>query len=295
MTGQILAAALLLTTPLLLAAIGGLVNRQAGIVNIGLEGKMLAGAFVAIVVSAATGSWLAGTGAAALTGTVIGWVFALAITRLGANMIIAGLGLNVLIAGGLGFVLSLVWGSSGTLRIQGVDLLPHLLPDTFASVPVIGRALVGLDPLTLLAWLAIAVLPFLLGSTRIGLWIRATGNAPAVVRSVGLSPRVIQEVSTAFAGFFAGLAGAHLALASIGIFNEGLTAGRGFIALAAFYFGRDRPWATAAACLMFGLLDAGQIRLQTAGFPPRLIGAVPYLTVLLALIVTQLRYRRSTQ
>lgn len=293
MTEQILAAAILLATPLLLAAIGGLVNRQAGIVNIGLEGKMLAGAFAAVVASAATGSWLLGVLAAAVAGAAIGWLFALAITRLGANMIIAGLGLNVLIAGALGFVLSLVWGSSGTLRIEGVDLLPRVLPDAVAGLPVVGRTLAALDPLTLLAWITVAALPFLLGSTRIGLWVRATGNAPKVVRSVGLSPRVIQEATTAFAGFFAGLAGAHLALASIGIFNEGLTAGRGFIALAAFYFGRDRPWQTAAACLMFGLLDASQIRLQTAGFPPRLIGAVPYLTVLLALIFTQVRYRRS--
>lgn len=292
MIGQTLAAAIILTTPILLAAIGGLVNRQAGIVNIGLDAKMLVGAFVAVVVSSASGSWLLAVLAAALTGLVVGWLFSLSITRLGANMIIAGLGLNVLAVGAMGFLLTIIFGSSGTLRLPDTALLPHLLPPSVAQVPVLGQMLAGLDPLTLFAWAAVAALPFLLGSTRIGLWIRATGNAAQVVRAVGLRPALVQDVSTAFAGFFSGLAGAHLALYSIGIFNEGLTAGRGFIALAAFYFGRNRPWATAAACLLFGLLDAAQIRMQTAGLPPRLMGALPYLMVLAVLVLTQIRSQR---
>ena len=111
-------------------------------------------------------------------------------------------------------------------------------------------------------------------------------------RAMGIGERSVQDGSTAVAGFFSGLGGAHLALASIGLFNEGLTAGRGFIALAAFYFGRDRPWQTAAACLLFGLLDATQIRMQTVGLPPRLIGVLPYLMVLVALVVTQIRSQR---
>jgi ABC-type uncharacterized transport system permease subunit len=295
MIEQILASGVVLTTPILLAAIGGLVNRQAGIVNIALEGKMLVGAFVAIVISAATGSWLVATLAAALVSMVIGYGFSLTITRLGANMITAGLGLNVLAAGAIGFLMSYAYGSSGTLRLPDVALLPHVFPQSTESVPVVGQLLAHLDPLTILALMAIAVLPFLLRATRFGLWIRATGNAAPVMRSVGLKPKLLQEASTAFAGFFAGLAGAQLALASIGIFNEGLTAGRGFIALAAFYFGRDRPWQTAAACLLFGLLDAAQIRMQTVGLPPRLIGALPYLMVLVALVVSQMRSLRRTQ
>ena len=277
MIEQVLAAGFILTTPILLAAIGGLVNRQAGIVNIALEGKMLVGAFVAVLVSSATGSWLVATVSAALVGMVIGYAFSLSITRLGANMIIAGLGLNVLAAGAIGFIMSIAYGSSGTLRLPDVALLPNVLPESIVAVG------------------SIAVLPFFLGATRFGLWIRATGNASSVVRSVGLNPKLVQEAATAFAGFFAGIAGAQLALASIGIFNEGLTAGRGFIALAAFYFGRDRPWQTAAACLLFGLLDAAQIRMQTVGLPPRLIGALPYLMVLVALVITQLRSLKRTQ
>ena len=116
-----------------------------------------------------------------------------------------------------------------------------------------------------------------------------------MARSVGLRHLAIQDVTTACAGFFSGLAGAHLALVSLGLFNEGLTAGRGFIALAAFYFGRDRPVATAFACLLFGTLDAAQIRLQLEGLPPKLIGMLPYVMVLIALVVASIRAQRKAR
>lgn len=292
---QLLVATLMLTTPILLAAMGGLVNRQAGIVNIGLEAKMLAGAFVAVIVSSATQSWFLASLGAACAGAMIGWLFSLTITRAKANMIVAGLGLNILVAGGIGFILSWAYRSSGTLRLPDVALLPKIMPEGITGLPIVGPMLAAVDPLTALAWLTVAVLPFLLSSTRIGLWIRATGNAPQVARAVGLRGLAIQDASTAFAGFFAGLAGAHLALVSLGLFNEGLTAGRGFIALAAFYFGRDKPVATALACLLFGFLDASQIRLQLAGFPPKLIGITPYVMVLLALVVTSIRTQQKAR
>ncbi len=289
---QIIAASIVMTTPILLAAMGGLVNRQAGIVNIALDAKMLTGAFVAVVVSSATGSWLVAVIAAALAGALVGLLFSLVITRANANMIVAGLGLNVFVAGFLGFILTWVYKSSGTLRLPDVQLLPHFLPESVSGVPIIGRALAELEPLTVFAWATVFVLPFLLASTRIGLWVRVTGNAPQVARSMGLPQKSIQDFSTSFAGFYSGLGGAHLALASIGLFNEGLTAGRGFIALAAFYFGRDRPVATAMVCLLFGFLEATQIRMQTAGLPPKLIGTIPYLMVLVALCIAGWRASR---
>ena len=280
---QILAASIALTTPILLAAVGGLINRQAGIVNIALDAKMLAGAFVAVIVSSLTGSWLIAVVMAAAAGAFIGLLFSLAITRMRADMIVAGLGLNFLVAGLIGFVLSWAFNSSGTLRMPEVQLLPRILPDTVATVPVIGSMLAELEPVTLLAWLTVLVLPFVLSDTRFGLRLRATGDASRVAHAMGLGPRNLQDVSTTIAGAFSGLGGAHLALASIGLFNEGLSAGRGFIALAAFYFGRNRPVPTALVCLLFGLLDATQIRMQTAGLPPKLIGTIPYLMVMLAL------------
>ena len=152
-----------------------------------------------------------------------------------------------------------------------------------SPVPVVGLMIEQIEPVTLFAWLSVLALPFILSDTRFGLRLRATGDAPQVAHAMGLGSKGLQDVSTAIAGFYSGLGGAHLALASIGLFNEGLSAGRGFIALAAFYFGRDRPIPTALVCLLFGFLDAVQIRMQTAGLPPKLIGTIPYLMVLLAL------------
>ncbi|MCY4459416.1 MAG: ABC transporter permease [Albidovulum sp.] len=280
---QILASSIVLTTPILLAAIGGLINRQAGIVNIALDAKMLAGAFVAVIVSSVTGSWLVAVLAAAGSGALIGLFFSLAITRMRADMIVAGLGLNFLIAGLIGFVLSWSFNSSGTLRMPDVQLLPKIFPQSLSSVPVIGPMAAQIEPVTLFAWISVLVLPFVLSDTRFGLRLRATGNAPQVAHAMGLGSKSLQDMSTVIAGFFSGMGGAHLALASIGLFNEGLSAGRGFIALAAFYFGRNRPIPTALVCLLFGFLDAVQIRMQTAGLPPKLIGTIPYFMVLVAL------------
>lgn len=292
---QVLASSIILTTPILLAAIGGLVNRQGGIVNIALEAKMIAGAFIAVIVCAATGSWFVAVISAAVTGAIIGWLFSLAITRARANMIIAGLGLNVLISGLVGLTMSVAFDTSGTLRLDGVRLLPKVMPQAIEAVPIIGRVLATLDPLTMLAWVTVAILPFALANTRLGLRLRAAGNAPQVARAIGLREKPLQDFGTSFAGFFSGLAGAHLALASLGLFNEGLTAGRGFIALAAFYFARNHPIGTALVCLLFGFLDASQIRLQTAGLPPTLIGTLPYAMVIVGLIITALNMRRRQQ
>ncbi len=293
--GQILASTLVLTTPILLAAMGGLINRDAGIVNIALEPKILAGAFVAVIVSSVTGSWILAVLAAAFAGAFIGWLFSLSVTRLRADMIVAGLGLNFLVAGLLGFILSWSFNSSGTLRMPNVVLLPKVLPESVSSVPIVGSALAQLEPITLFAWAVVLVLPFFLTQTRFGLRLRATGNAPQVADAMGLASRRIQDISTAIAGFLSGLGGAHLALASIGLFNEGLSAGRGFIALAAFYSGRNRPVATALVCLLFGFLDATQIRMQTAGLPPKLVGTIPYVMVILALCTAGWHAKRKGQ
>ena len=286
---QIAASSMILATPILLAAVGGLVNREGGIVNIGLEAKMLAGALAAVIFSAATGTWWIGVLAAALAGAVVGLLFSLAVTRLHADMIVAGLGLNVFVLGGIGFFNAWNYGTSGTVRIPGTELLPRIHLPVVEDIPVLGSVLSGLDPLTWFAWASVAALPVLLYQTPIGLRIRAVGSAEVVARSLGVRALAIRDATTVFAGFYSGLAGAHLALATIGLFNDGLTAGRGFIALAAFYFGRDRPWPTAFVCLFFGFLDAIQIRLQTQGLPPKLIETIPYLMVLVALCIAGIR------
>jgi ABC-type uncharacterized transport system permease subunit len=285
----VLAAAALQATPLLLAAMGGLVNRLGGIVNIGLEGMMLVGALVAVVVSAATGSWLAGVAAAGAAGLVTGVLLSLPITRLGANEIIAGLGLNILVAGVVGYVLKSVLGTSGTLRPDGLVTLPRIELPGLAAVPVLGDVLSGKDPVTWAAWALVPVLAVLLARTRWGLRLRATGAGEEVARSLGLPVARIRDASSAVAGALAGVAGAHLSLGLVGLFNLNMVAGRGFIALAAFYFGRARPWPTAAGALLFALFDAAQIRMQRQGVPAELVQMLPYLVVVAVLTAAALR------
>jgi simple sugar transport system permease protein len=289
----LVASSLLLWTPIVLAAIGGMINRCGGIVNIGLEGQMLAGAFIGAVVSGATGNWFVGVVAAAAIGAVLGLLMSLTITRLGANEIIAGLGFNIVVAGLIGYLLRGVLNVSGTLRVEGLDRLPQLRIPVLADVPVLGALLSGKDPLF---WFAVALVPIvalLLRRTAAGLRLRATGSAEDAARSLGLPTMRLRDVSTVIAGLLAGIGGAHLSLGQVGIFNDAMVSGRGFIALAAFYFGRSRPWPTAAACLLFAFFDAAQVRLQTEGVPTQLVQTLPYVVVIVVLAATGIRNART--
>ncbi len=295
MIDNIIHAALVMTTPVLLAALGGLVNRIAGLVNIGLDSMMLAGALFGLIVAAATGSWAAALLAAFIVGGVLGLLMSLTVTRLDANEIIVGLGFNIAVAGLVRFFLKTAYGSSGTLNLPDVARLPRLDIPVVQDIPVLGAILSGHDPLTWAAWLLVPLTAWMLKRTRLGLRLRAAGAAPQAARALGLNPLTLRDASTVFAGAMAGLAGAYLSIGVVGIFNEGITAGRGFIALAAFYFGRNRPWRTAICALLFGFFDAFQIRLQGRGIPAELVQTLPYVMVIIVLTVMAIATRRRAK
>lgn len=293
MIDNVVHAAIVMTTPVLLAAIGGLVNRVGGLVNIGLDSMMLAGALFGLIVASLAGSWVAALLVAAVVGGLLGLVMSVAVTRLEANEIIVGLGFNIAVAGLVRFFLKSAYGSSGTLSLPDVARLPRLDIPVIADIPIIGAALSGHDPLTWAAWLMVPLTAWFLARTRAGLRLRAAGSAPQAARALGLSPLAMRDMSTVFAGLMAGLAGAYLSIGVVGIFNEGITAGRGFIALAAFYFGRNRPWPAALCALLFGFFDAFQIRLQGRGVPAELVQTLPYAMVIVVLTLMALAVRRS--
>jgi ABC-type uncharacterized transport system permease subunit len=151
---------------------------------------------------------------------------------------------------------------------------------------VLGAIVSGQDPLTWLAWALVPATAFVLQQTRWGLRLRATGAAETTVRAVGLGPLSIRDASTVFAG-------AHLSIGVVGLFNEGITGGRGFIALAAFYFGRTSPLRTALGALLFGAFDAAQIRLQGHGVPAETVQTLPYVIVIIVLTGLGLSDRRE--
>jgi simple sugar transport system permease protein len=250
---------------------------------------MLLGAIFAVLVSSTTGSWVLGMLAGAGAGMVGGGVFTIAVTRLGANEILAGLGFNTLVAGLVSYALN----QRGTYDPAGTSVPPTIHLPGVADVPVLGAILSDKDPVTYLSWGLVAAIAWALAHTRAGLRLRAVGGSQDTVHALGLRALAIRDASTVAAGALAGLGGGQLALALVGLFNTGMVAGRGFIALAAFYFGRARPLPTAIGCALFALFDAIQIRLQQGGIPTQLVSTIPYVVVVVVLALTAVSTRRA--
>ncbi len=291
LAAAILSSAAPATTAILLAAMGCLVNRQGGIVNIGLEGLMLGGAFAAVAASAAAASWQTGVVAAGAVGALLGLGFSWTITRLGADQIIAGLGLNLVVLGFLGYLLPVRFGVQGTYLPEGVVGLPRIALPLLGNMPLLGPILSPQTPLTYVSWLTIPVIAFVLYRTAWGIALRAAGEDEEAARAAGVPALRWRDVSTVVAGLLSGLAGAHLALGVVTLFNKNMTAGRGFIAHAAVYFGAARPWPTAAAAFLFGVFEAASFRYGSAGLAPQLVQMLPYLVVVISLTLVALRRR----
>ncbi len=289
---ELLANAVLFAIPLAICAYGGLIHRASGVVNIGLEGQMLIGALMGVVVSGAAGSWTIGILAGALAGMIASYLMTLLIIRLAANEIIVGLGMNIVITGLIGFVLKSIMGSSNTLRIPNLQTIPVLNIDWLGQIPVLGPILNGRDPVFVLAIILIPVTSYLLKNTRFGLRLRAAGDSEYSAESIGLNAKGMREYAGMIAGACAGLAGAYLALGIVGFFNSEMIAGRGFIALAAFYFGRKSPLMTALACLVFAGFDSLQLTLQSSSVFGQLASTVPYISVVIILVISAVRENR---
>lgn len=295
MIDLLIASALTLSVPLVLAALGGAIHRRAGVVNIGLEAHMIVGALIGAVVSGASGNWALGAVAGLLAGAATGGLMSIIITRLKGNEIIVGLGFNIVAFGVIGYVLRAGFGVSGTLQVDGLQRLPRLDIPGIADVPVLGALISGKDPLFWLCIVLVPVLAWLLRNSRWGVRLRATGASEPASLSLGLRTLGIRDGAGIIAGALAALGGVALSLGTVGLFNENMTAGRGYVALAAFYFGRSRPLPTALACVLFGFFDALQIRLQTVGgFSADIISTLPYIAVVVVLAFTGIRqYHRG--
>lgn len=292
----VLDATLRVSTPLILAAMAGLFSERSGIVDISLEGKMLASAFAAGSVAAVTGSaWLALL-AGLLTGVALGLVHGFACITHRGNQVVSGLAINIL-ASGLTVVLGIAWFARGgqTPTLSGdARFRPLTLPfeEAARQVPLVGRfyadVISGHNVLVYVALAAVAFTWWIVYRTRFGLRLRAVGENPLAVDTAGLSVAGLRYSAVAICGALAGIAGAYLSTAQNASFVREMTAGQGYIALAALIFGKWRPVPALLACLMFGFLDAVAIRLQgvvlpvIGEVPVQLIQALPYvLTVIL--------------
>ena len=274
-----MASTLRVATPLVLCAMGGLFSEKAGIVDVGLEGKMLMAAFFAAATSAVTGSAWAGVAAGVIAAEALALLHGLACITYRGNQVVSGVALNIL-AAGLTVVLGTAWFGRGgqTPALEGDQrLLPLFLPGAGDNI---------------LVYVALLSVPFtwwVIARTRFGLRLRAVGEMPLAVEAAGLSVAGLRYRAVLLCGLFAGLAGAYLSIGQNAGFSRDMTAGQGFIALAAIIFGKWRAWPAFGACLAFGLLDAIAFRLQGVHLPGlgevpvQLIQAMPYLLAMFLL------------
>ena len=271
LSASIVMSTLRLATPLVLAALGGLFSERAGVINIALEGTMLAGAFTAAAVTYATGNPWVGLLAAVVAGLCIAAVHAVACIRYRADQVVSGTAINILMFGLPGFLSGALFLSSGaTPQLPKEQLIPYT-PMVLAGLLV---------PLT---WYVLSRTPF-------GLRLRSVGENPAAADAAGVSVASIRYAGVLLSGVLAGIGGAYLSIGQSSLFTRNMTSGRGFIALAALIFGKWRPVQTLLACLLFGLTEAISIQMQGVvklpsgeDIPVQFVQMVPYILTIVVL------------
>jgi general nucleoside transport system permease protein len=268
------AQAVSVTLPYLLAALGGAVCERAGVVDLALEGKLLAGAFLAAVVAGATGSILAGVIAGAVGGALVGALQATLALVWRADQVVIGIALNLVVSAVTRMLLQVVYGSAANS-----DPCP-------AIAGVIG------DPIVWLALAALIAVPVMVTRTALGLRLRAAGDRPDALRAAGVSVARTRALAVVIGGALAGLGGAELSL-KVGGFSSDMSAGRGYIALAAVILGGWRPLAAALAAAAFGVAKAltYQLMLHVGALPTELTGLFPYVLALAVLAIAPTRAR----
>jgi simple sugar transport system permease protein len=271
------------TVPLVLGALSGILCERSGIINIGIEGMMLAGAFAGFVAKVWTNHWpllpslCFGVAAALLVGALMGLLHAVLAIRFRMDQIISGTVLIILATGFSSYLFDRDAMAEGKFSALRIPLL--------ADIPVIGRILFENPPLTYLALLLVVVTHVALFYTRWGLRTRAVGEHPRAADTVGINVNRYRYINTMLGGMLAGLAGGFLVLEAVGQFQEGMTAGRGFISLAAMIFGNWNPFGALAASLLFGYTQALQNELLLAGVttvPRQFVSMLPYLVTIVA-------------
>jgi ABC-type uncharacterized transport system permease subunit len=274
-------AMLAFATPLTFAAIGGMFSERSGVVNIGLEGMMLTGAFFAVLGADKLGNWALGLLCALIAGGVAALIHAFVSIHLRADQIVSGTAINFLALGVTGYFFIQVYGDQG---VPGsIPRVPTVNLNAIDGIPLIGPVFGHLNLMIWLTFLTLIVSYVVMFRTPIGLRIRSVGEHPRAADTVGISVYKIRYAAVILSGMLAALGGAYLSIGFVGSFNENMTAGRGFIGLAALIFGNWRPFGAFAAALLFGFSTALSFRLaQPWGNAAVLFQSLPYVLTLIA-------------
>lgn len=271
-------------TPVILAAMGGLMTEQAGIMNIGMDGMILIGAFVAVAFSFTMSSAAMGVLFAVLCGILIGLFFALFVVKLRSDEFIIGMALNTFAGGLTVYLLRSIFGVKGTFSNVGIVALPTVHIDFLDGIPLIGPLLNDNSIFVYITWILVLLAWLFLYRTPYGFWMRAAGEHPESLETAGVSPQKMKFLASILCGIFCGFAGAHLSLGYLTMFTEGMSNSRGFIAFACVIFGMANPPKVFLAALLFGFLDALGLRLQSIGIPSDLTSTLPYIATILMLV-----------
>jgi simple sugar transport system permease protein len=279
----LIAATLRFATPLTFAAIGGIFNERSGVINIGLEGMMLAGAFFGIWATVWSGSWVVGLAFAVIAGGTLALVHAFFSIHLRADQIVIGTAINFLALGLTGYLFRYIYGTEGTP--SDISRIPDVHLGFVKDIPFIGDVF---GQLNLMIWLMFALLILawlVLFKTPTGLRLRSVGEHPKAADTVGISVFKVRYAAVILSGMLAALGGAYLSIGFTGTFNENMSAGRGFIALAAVIVGKWNPFGAFGACLLFGFGSALSIPLQReADISANLLSTLPYALTLVVLV-----------
>ncbi len=278
-----LVASLRLSVPLAFAALGGLWSERSGVLNIALEGMLLTGAFVSAVGVFFTGNVWLGTLAALVAGGLVGLLHAYLCVTMRVDQLVSGLAINLAAAGLTAFWARVIFESNSAQKFQGFS--PIGIP-ILKNIPILGPLLFNQDPLVYFLFLLVPLSTYLLFRTSLGLALRAVGEYPRAADTAGVSVTLVRYVSVILSGCLSGLGGGYLVLVHVKFFTEGISAGKGFIALAALIFGRWHPLGAVLACLLFGATEALQLRIQAfnLNIPYQFLTMLPYVIALLALV-----------
>jgi general nucleoside transport system permease protein len=279
----VIASTFLLATPLIFAGLGGVFSEKSGVVNIGLDGMMIMGAFFGVYGSYLTGSAVVGIVFALIAGAAMAAIHAFLSITLKANQIVSGTAINLFSAALSSFLIVKLFGRGG--QTDGVNGLPWNVPKFINDIPVVGTFMSNINWFVIIALILVAISHYILYKTPLGLRIRSVGEHPKAADTLGINVYSMRYLCVIISGALAGLGGAALSLGVTPLYREGMVSGRGFIALAAMIFGNWKPKGTLLACLLFGFAEAFQIKAQSFGWslPTELYSSSPYILTMLAL------------
>jgi general nucleoside transport system permease protein len=280
----LIASTIRLSTPLILAALGGLYSERSGVINIALEGLMLAGAFTAATVAVFSHSAWIGVAAAVAAGVAVAALHALATITFRADQVVSGTAINMLFLGVPALLSGAFFDSTGaTPQLPRDEVLPDVPFFNPARFPALA-SIFNQKLLVYLTFLLVGVTAYVIYRTRFGLRLRAVGENPEAADTAGVSVGRMRYAGVLISGALAGLGGAYLSIGQNSLFTRNMTAGRGFIALAALIFGKWDPLGACLACLLFGVAEAIAIRMQgTVNIPNQFIQLIPYVLTIVVL------------